>query len=284
MSASKRRFTIEHQSDPVEFWSWLLNTLHMDLTGGRLRKELAGKGLQERLAGKGLARGQRLNLVAHGAWCRGAGYKQAWAGWLAALHGQGGWQHCMKVDFAITPAGGKSKKRSIIAVAGHCSETDHVPSSFWRCCCTALPPFTWRPQHPQAQHCHSNLLFCRAAAAAAGNAAGGKPKRRSIITDTFQGELEVTTLAGTGKTKAAAATVSLCLRFTDGVRTCVVVQAYAVCCWCACWWLAMCVLLCDDAGRHGQGLSGSGHGVHAIQWCTTMGACVLVVRNVCAAV
>jgi U4/U6.U5 tri-snRNP-associated protein 2 len=36
MSASKRRFTIEQQSDPVEFWSWLLNTLHMDLTGGRL--------------------------------------------------------------------------------------------------------------------------------------------------------------------------------------------------------------------------------------------------------
>jgi hypothetical protein len=39
-------------------------------------------------------------------------------------------------------------------------------------------------------------------------AAGGKPKKRSIITDTFQGELEVTTLAGTGKGKAASATVS----------------------------------------------------------------------------
>ncbi|KAF6264721.1 cysteine proteinase [Scenedesmus sp. NREL 46B-D3] len=35
MSASKRRFTIEQQSDPVEFWSWLLNTLHMDLTAKR---------------------------------------------------------------------------------------------------------------------------------------------------------------------------------------------------------------------------------------------------------
>lgn len=33
MAASKRRFTIEQQSDPVEFWSWLLNTLHLDLTG-----------------------------------------------------------------------------------------------------------------------------------------------------------------------------------------------------------------------------------------------------------
>jgi len=33
MAASKRRFIIEAQSDPVEFWSWLLNSLHMDLTG-----------------------------------------------------------------------------------------------------------------------------------------------------------------------------------------------------------------------------------------------------------
>lgn len=33
--------------------------------------------------------------------------------------------------------------------------------------------------------------------------AGGKPKKQSIITSTFQGELEVTTLAGTGKGKAA---------------------------------------------------------------------------------
>jgi hypothetical protein len=33
MSASQRRFTIEEQSDPVEFCSWLLNTLHLGLTG-----------------------------------------------------------------------------------------------------------------------------------------------------------------------------------------------------------------------------------------------------------
>eukprot|EP00882_Tetradesmus_deserticola_P016393 GHRQ01017507.1.p1 GENE.GHRQ01017507.1~~GHRQ01017507.1.p1 ORF type:complete len:341 (+),score=125.54 GHRQ01017507.1:377-1399(+) len=38
MAASKRRFTIDQQSDPVEFWSWLLNALHMDLTGGKPRK------------------------------------------------------------------------------------------------------------------------------------------------------------------------------------------------------------------------------------------------------
>lgn len=31
MKASKKRFRIGQQSDPVEFMSWLLNTLHMDL-------------------------------------------------------------------------------------------------------------------------------------------------------------------------------------------------------------------------------------------------------------
>lgn len=38
MSASHRRFTIEQQSDPVEFWSWLLNALHMGLTGGKPKR------------------------------------------------------------------------------------------------------------------------------------------------------------------------------------------------------------------------------------------------------
>jgi U4/U6.U5 tri-snRNP-associated protein 2 len=33
MSASQRAFTIEQQSDPIEFWSWLLNALHLALTG-----------------------------------------------------------------------------------------------------------------------------------------------------------------------------------------------------------------------------------------------------------
>lgn len=31
MKASKKRFRIGQQSDPVEFMSWLLNTLHTDL-------------------------------------------------------------------------------------------------------------------------------------------------------------------------------------------------------------------------------------------------------------
>ncbi|KAG1659564.1 hypothetical protein FOA52_011920 [Chlamydomonas sp. UWO 241] len=38
MATSKKRFIIEAQSDPVEFYSWLLNTLHFDLTGGKPKK------------------------------------------------------------------------------------------------------------------------------------------------------------------------------------------------------------------------------------------------------
>ena len=38
MAASAKRFTIEKKSDPLEFLSWLLNTIHTDLTGGRRRK------------------------------------------------------------------------------------------------------------------------------------------------------------------------------------------------------------------------------------------------------
>lgn len=35
MTASGKRFTIEKQSDPVDFLTWLLNTLHVGLTGGK---------------------------------------------------------------------------------------------------------------------------------------------------------------------------------------------------------------------------------------------------------
>ena len=38
MSASAKRFTIEKKSDPLEFLSWLLNTIHLDLTGGKRKK------------------------------------------------------------------------------------------------------------------------------------------------------------------------------------------------------------------------------------------------------
>ena len=38
MSASGKRFIIDQQSDPVDFLSWLVNTLHHDLTGGKRKK------------------------------------------------------------------------------------------------------------------------------------------------------------------------------------------------------------------------------------------------------
>ena len=38
MLASSKRFLIDKRSDPVEFFAWLLNTLHHDLTGGRTKK------------------------------------------------------------------------------------------------------------------------------------------------------------------------------------------------------------------------------------------------------
>ena len=38
MSASGKRFTIEKQSDPVDFLTWLLNTLHVGLTDGKRSK------------------------------------------------------------------------------------------------------------------------------------------------------------------------------------------------------------------------------------------------------
>ena len=38
MLCSDKRFLIEKRSDPVEFFAWLLNTLHHDLTGGKVKK------------------------------------------------------------------------------------------------------------------------------------------------------------------------------------------------------------------------------------------------------
>lgn len=39
MKASNKRFTIEKQSDPLDFWIWFLNTLHRDLTGDNPKKK-----------------------------------------------------------------------------------------------------------------------------------------------------------------------------------------------------------------------------------------------------
>ena len=38
MMASAKRFTIDKQSDPVDFLSWFLNTVHADLTGSKRKK------------------------------------------------------------------------------------------------------------------------------------------------------------------------------------------------------------------------------------------------------
>lgn len=38
MTASRKRFNVDAEADPMELWSWLLNALHMDLTAGRLKK------------------------------------------------------------------------------------------------------------------------------------------------------------------------------------------------------------------------------------------------------
>ena len=38
MAASGKLYSIDKQSDPVEFFAWLLNTLHADLTGGKRKR------------------------------------------------------------------------------------------------------------------------------------------------------------------------------------------------------------------------------------------------------
>lgn len=38
MATSQRKYTIDTQSDPVEFWSWLLNSLHLGLTANKPKK------------------------------------------------------------------------------------------------------------------------------------------------------------------------------------------------------------------------------------------------------
>ena len=42
MSASGKKFIIDRQSDPVDFLSWLANSLHSDLTGGKRKKRSGG--------------------------------------------------------------------------------------------------------------------------------------------------------------------------------------------------------------------------------------------------
>ena len=75
MAASSKRFTIEKKSDPVEFLSWLLNTIHSDLTGGkRKRPSIISKCFQVLAA---QIRLQRLPLLICSGTCHGATRPQA---------------------------------------------------------------------------------------------------------------------------------------------------------------------------------------------------------------
>ncbi|KAK2080629.1 hypothetical protein QBZ16_000483 [Prototheca wickerhamii] len=69
IGASKRRFTIDCQADAIEFFQWLVNALHLDLTGGRHRRRsivsdcLRGELEVTTLAGTGRARDRAADLV-----------------------------------------------------------------------------------------------------------------------------------------------------------------------------------------------------------------------------
>jgi len=69
MSKSDKRFTMESQGDPIQFLSWLLNALHMDLThGNRKQSSVISEALQgeievRTLAGTGAARSSPTDLV-----------------------------------------------------------------------------------------------------------------------------------------------------------------------------------------------------------------------------
>ena len=38
INTSNRQFTADQEADPVQFWTWLLNALHLGLTGGKHKK------------------------------------------------------------------------------------------------------------------------------------------------------------------------------------------------------------------------------------------------------
>ena len=86
MSSSKKRFIIERQADPVDFWSWLVNALHVDLTAGRSKKtSIITQCFQVREAdqtrpGRGRAAGGG-GYMCLPAWLAGV----CLAGWLAGL-------------------------------------------------------------------------------------------------------------------------------------------------------------------------------------------------------
>jgi U4/U6.U5 tri-snRNP-associated protein 2 len=69
MSRSQRKFAIDTQSDPVQFFSWLLNALHNDLTQGDKRRRsiitacLEGEIELTTLAGTGSAKNSGTDIV-----------------------------------------------------------------------------------------------------------------------------------------------------------------------------------------------------------------------------
>lgn len=69
MAKSDNRFNMETQGDPVQFFSWLLNALHLDLTGGdRSKASVISESLQGEievttLAGTGAARKSATDVV-----------------------------------------------------------------------------------------------------------------------------------------------------------------------------------------------------------------------------
>ncbi|KAH7619056.1 hypothetical protein Ndes2526B_g06006 [Nannochloris sp. 'desiccata'] len=69
MSVSNKRYLIEKQSDPVEFFSWMINTLHEGLTSGKRRRpspvttSLQGELEVTTLAGTGKAKDSVADIV-----------------------------------------------------------------------------------------------------------------------------------------------------------------------------------------------------------------------------
>jgi U4/U6.U5 tri-snRNP-associated protein 2 len=69
MSVSNKRYLIEKQSDPVEFFSWMMNTLHEGLTNGKRRRpspvttSLQGELEVTTLAGTGKAKASSTDVI-----------------------------------------------------------------------------------------------------------------------------------------------------------------------------------------------------------------------------
>lgn len=87
MAASKRRFSIDARGDPVEFFSWLANTLHAELTGGRRRRRsVVTDCLQVRLASCVTPLHTRLLKAGYTLSGADLGAKQTFKGGASSIH------------------------------------------------------------------------------------------------------------------------------------------------------------------------------------------------------